>query len=49
MPTFSEVSPSTSSYLEQTEGLVGNSKPIFEVCDSKSEKSAPMHREGDTE
>ena len=38
---FSEVSP--SSYLGQTEGLAGNSKPIHEVCDSKSEKSAPMY------
>ena len=38
---FREVSP--SSYLGQTEGLAGNSKPIYEVCDSKSEKSAPMY------
>ena len=37
---FSEVSP--SSYLGQTEGLVGNSNSIYEVCDSKSEKSAPI-------
>ena len=29
--------------LGQTEGLAGNSKPIYEVCDSKSEKSAPMY------
>ena len=34
---------SPSSYLGQTEGLAGNSKPISEVCDSKSEKSAPMY------
>ena len=38
---FGEVNP--SSYLWQTEGLAGNSKPIYEVCDSKSEKSAPMY------
>ena len=38
---FSEVSP--SSYPGQTEGLAGNSKPMYEVCDSKSEKSAPMY------
>ena len=38
---FSQVSP--SSYLGRTEGLVGNSKPTYEVCDSKSEKSAPMY------
>ena len=38
---FGEVSP--SSYLEQTEGLAGNSKLIYEVCDSQSEKSAPMY------
>jgi hypothetical protein len=38
---FSKVSP--SSYLGQTEGLAGNSKPIYEICDSKSEKSAPMY------
>ena len=38
---FSEVSP--SSYLGQTEGLVRNSSPMYEVCDSKSEKSAPMY------
>ena len=25
------------------EGLVGNAKPVYEVCDSKSEKSTPMH------
>ena len=25
------------------EGLAGNSKPIYEVCDSKSEKFAPMY------
>ena len=25
------------------EGLAGNSKPIYEVCDYKSEKSAPMY------
>ena len=37
----SEVSPST--YLARTEGLAGNSKPIYEVCDSKSEKSDPMY------
>ena len=36
------VLPATSSYLGQTEGLAGNSKPIYEVCDSKSEKSALM-------
>ena len=36
-----EVSP--SSYLGQTQGLAGNSKPIYEVCDSKGEKSAPMY------
>ena len=34
---FSEVSP--SSYLGQTMGLAGNSKLIYEVCDSKNEKS----------
>ena len=39
---FIEVSP--SSYLGQTEGLAGNSKPIYEVCDSKSEKSASIYR-----
>ena len=36
-----KVSP--SSYLGQTEGLAGNSKPKYEVYDSKSEKSAPMY------
>ena len=36
---FSEVSP--SSYLGQTMALAGNSKLIYEVCDSKNEKSAP--------
>ena len=25
------------------EGLTGNSKPTYEICDSKSEKSAPMY------
>ena len=29
--------------LGQTEGLAGNSKPIYEVYDSISEKSAPMY------
>ena len=38
---FSKVSH--SSYLGQTDGLVGNSKPIYEVCDSRSKKSAPMY------
>ena len=38
---FSEVSP--SSYLGQMEGLTGNSKPLYEVGDSKNEKSAPMY------
>ena len=38
---FSKVSP--SSYLGQTEGLAENSKPTYEVCDYKSEKSAPMY------
>ena len=33
---FSEVSQ--SSCLGWTEGLAGNSKPTYEVCDSKSEK-----------
>ena len=37
---FSKVSP--SRYVGQTEGLTWNSKPMYEVCDSKSEKSAPM-------
>ena len=32
-----------ATYLGQTEGLTGNLKPIYEVCDSKSEKSAPMY------
>ena len=27
----------------QSKGLAGNSKPIYEVCDSKREKSAPMY------
>ena len=31
-----------SGYLGRTEGLSGNSKTIYEVCGSKSEKSAPM-------
>ena len=38
---FSKVSP--SNYLGRTEGLAGNSKPTYKVCDSKSEKSAPMY------
>ena len=38
---FSEVSP--SSYFGRTEGLAGNSKPIYNVCDSKSEKSSLMY------
>ncbi len=38
---FNQVSH--SSYLGQTEGLAGNSKRIYEVCDSKSKKSAPMY------
>ena len=38
---FSEISP--SSYLGPTEGLAGNSKPIYDVCDSKREKSAPLY------
>ena len=38
---FSEVSP--SSYLGGMEGLAKNSKPVNEVGDSKSEKSAPMY------
>ena len=38
---ISQVSP--SNYFGRTEGLVGNSKPIYEVCDSKSEKSSPMY------
>ena len=37
---FSKVSQ--SCYLEGTQGLAGNSKPIYEVCDSKSDKSAHM-------
>ena len=38
----------TSEYLRQTEGLVENSKPIYEVCDSKCEKSAPwVYLKGD--
>ena len=32
---------SHSGYLGQKKGLMGYSKPIYEVCDSKSEKSAP--------
>ena len=28
-------------YLRQTQGLAGNSKPTYEVCNSQSEKSAP--------
>jgi hypothetical protein len=38
---FRDVSP--SSYLGQTESLTGNSKPTYEDCDYKSEKSAPMY------
>ena len=38
---FSKVSP--SSYLGQMEGLLGYSKHKYEVCDYKSEKSAPMY------
>ena len=38
---FSEDSPSI--YLGETEGLAGSSKPIYEVCNSKSEKSPPMY------
>ena len=38
---FSKVIP--SSNLGQTEGLVGNLKAIYEVCDDKSEKSAPKY------
>jgi hypothetical protein len=38
---FSKVSP--FSDLGPTEGLAGNSKPIYEVCDSEIEKSAPMY------
>ena len=38
---FSKVSP--SSYLGWMEGLEGNLKPIYEVCDSKSEKSTSMY------
>ena len=38
---FSKVSQ--SGYLEQAQGLARNSKPIYEVCDSKSEKSNPMY------
>ena len=34
---------SHSGNLGQTQGLAGNSKPIYEVCDSKSEKSAPTY------
>ena len=30
------------SYLGQTEGLAGISKPVYEDGDSKSEKSGPM-------
>ena len=37
-----KVSP--SSYLGRTEGLAGNSKHTYEVCDSKSEKSSPPYR-----
>ena len=29
-----------SSHLKRTEGLAGNSKPTYEVCDYKSEESA---------
>ena len=29
--------------FQQMQGLAGNSKPIYEVCDSKSEKSVPMY------
>ena len=32
-----------AGYHGQTEGLAGNSKPIYEVCDSKSDKSAHMY------
>ena len=35
---FSEVSH--SGYIRQTEDLAGNSKSLYEVCDSKSEKFA---------
>ena len=35
---LSEVIP--VSYLGQAEGLAVNSKPIYEVCDSKSKKFA---------
>ena len=38
---FSKVSP--SSYLGGMEGLPGNSKPTYEVCESKSEKPFPMY------
>ena len=38
---LSDVSP--SSYLGPTKGLAGNSKPTYEVCDSKSEKFTPMY------
>ena len=38
---FSEVSP--SRYLGRTEDFEANAKPIYEVCDSKSEKSGPMY------
>ena len=31
------------SYLGQTEGLAGISKPVYEDGDSKSEKSGPMY------
>ena len=34
---------SHSCCLGQTEGLAGNSKHKYEVCDSKSEKSAHMY------
>ena len=35
---FSKVSP--SSYLGRMEGFAGNSKPLYEICDPKSENFA---------
>ena len=41
---FTTLALGSSGYLGQTEGMAGNSKTIYEVCDSKSEKSAPLYR-----
>ena len=38
---FNQVQVSPSGHLRQMEGQAGNSDPIYNVCDSKTEKSAP--------